>query len=223
MIDLKNKTALEFYFADHFDTVLFPVLADIYLKENDIIRAKKVCEIGLGYNPNHAEGLYTFAKVCLVEGDLRRAEKVLITLLNTESIHLQGYIMLAGIQKELKRGVNTIKSSWKEVLKIDPHHSEGLEYLQKLKKKSKSENKTKKKNIRKKSLGTPRPMKAEDLESLSISAKLATFTLVKVLEDQGLFYQALEVLDILEKKGKNTKRITLEKIRIQKRLPHHKD
>ena len=223
MIDLKNKTALEFYFADHFDTVLFPVLADIYLKEDDIIRAKKVCEIGLGYNPNHAEGLYTFAKVRLVEGDLRRAEKVLITLLNTESIHLQGYIMLAGIQKKLKRGVNTIKSSWKEVLKIDPHHSEGLEYLQKLKKKSKSENKTKKKNIRKKSLGTPRPMKAEDLESLSISAKLATFTLVKVLEDQGLFYQALEVLDILEKKGKNTKQITLEKIRIQKRLPHHKD
>ena len=223
MIDLKNKTALEFYFADHFDTVLFPVLADIYLKENDIIRAKKVCEIGLGYNPNHAEGLYTFAKVCLVEGDLRRVEKVLITLLNTGSIHLQGYIMLAGIQKELKRGVNTIKSSWKEVLKIDPHHSEGLEYLQKRGGKAKSGNKTKKKNTQKKSLGTPRPMKAEDLESLSISPKLATFTLVKVLEDQGLFYQALEVLDILEKKGKNTKRITLEKIRIQKRLPHHKD
>jgi len=177
----------------------------------------------LGYNPNHAEGLYTFSKVHLAEGDLRRAEKVLIILLNTGSIHLQGYITLAGIQKKLKRDVNTIESSWKEVLKIDPYHSEGLKYIQKLKKKSKSGNKTKKKNTRKKSLGTPRPMKAEDLESLSISPKLATFTLVKVLEDQGLFYQALDVLDILEKKGKNTKRITLEKIRIQNRLPHHKD
>ena len=223
MINLKNKTALEFYFADHFDTVLFPVLADIYLKEDDLIRAKKVCEIGLGYNPKHAEGLYTFARVHLAEGNLKGAEKVLITLLNTGSIHLQGYIMLAGIQKKLKRGVNTIESSWKEVLKIDPHHSEGLEYLQKLKKRSKSGNKTKKKNTRKKSLGTPKPMKAEDLESLSISPKLATFTLVKVLEDQGLFYQALDVLDILEKKGKNIKRITLEKIRIQNCLPHHKD
>ena len=80
MIDLKNKTALEFYFADHFDTVLFPVLADIYLKEDDLIRAKKVCEIGLEYNPNHAEGLYTFARVHLAEGDLKGAEKVLITL-----------------------------------------------------------------------------------------------------------------------------------------------
>ena len=101
-IDLKNKTALEFYFADHFDTVLFPVLADIYLKEDDLIRAKKVCEIGLGYNPKHAEGLYTFARVHLSEGDLKGAEKVLITLLNTGSIHLQGYIMLAGIQQKLK-------------------------------------------------------------------------------------------------------------------------
>ncbi|MAX31118.1 MAG: hypothetical protein CMG12_02100, partial [Candidatus Marinimicrobia bacterium] len=116
MIDLKNKTALEFYFADHFDTVLFPVLADIYLKEDDLIRAKKVCEIGLGYNPKYAEGLYTFARVHLAEGDLKEAEKALITLLNTGSIHLQGYIMLAGIQQKLKRGVNTIESSWKEVL-----------------------------------------------------------------------------------------------------------
>ena len=223
MIDLKNKTALEFYFADHFDTVLFPVLADIYLKENDIIRAKKVCEIGLSYNPNHADGLYTFARASLAGGDLKGAEKVLITLLNSGSTHLQGNVMLVGIQEELNRGINTVISGWKKVLEIDPHHSAGLESLRKLKKKSKSENKTKKKNIRKKSLGTPRPMKAEDLESLSISPKLATFTLVKVLEDQGLFYQALEVLDILEKKGKNTKRITLEKIRIQKRLPHHKD
>ena len=34
MIDLKDKTALEFHFADHFDTALFPVLADIYLKSD---------------------------------------------------------------------------------------------------------------------------------------------------------------------------------------------
>ena len=43
MIDLKDKTALEFHFADHFDTALFPVLADIYLQTGDLRRAKKVC------------------------------------------------------------------------------------------------------------------------------------------------------------------------------------
>ena len=221
MIDLKNKTALEFYFADHFDTVIFPILADIYLKENDIIRAKKVCEIGLSYNPNHADGLYTFARAYLAGGDLKGAEKVLITLLNSGSTHLQGNVMLVGIQEELNRGINTVISGWKKVLEIDPHHSAGLESLRKLEKKYKS--KAKKKNTRKKSLGTSKPLKAEDLQSLSISSKLATFTLVKVLEDQGLFYQALDVLDILEKKGGNTKRIPLERTRIQKRLQLHKN
>ena len=221
MIDLKNKTALEIYFADHFDTVIFPILADIYLKENDIIRAKKVCEIGLSYNPNHADGLYTFARAYLAGGDLKGAEKVLITLLNSGSIHLQGNVMLVGIQEELNRGINTVISGWKKVLEIDPHHSAGLESLRKLEKKYKS--KAKKKNTRKKSLGTSKPLKAEDLQSLSISSKLATFTLVKVLEDQGLFYQALDVLDILEKKGGNTKRIPLERTRIQKRLQLHKN
>ena len=29
-MNLKSKSELEKYFADHFDTVLFPVLADIY-------------------------------------------------------------------------------------------------------------------------------------------------------------------------------------------------
>ena len=34
-MDLKNQIELELYFADHFDTILFPVLADIYLNQED--------------------------------------------------------------------------------------------------------------------------------------------------------------------------------------------
>ena len=58
-MNLTNQTELELYFADHFDTILFPVLADIYLEQNDFKRARKVCEIGLGYhNPyKHFENL----------------------------------------------------------------------------------------------------------------------------------------------------------------------
>ncbi|GIT32469.1 MAG: hypothetical protein Ct9H300mP2_5480 [Candidatus Neomarinimicrobiota bacterium] len=37
-------------------------------------------------------------------------------------------------------------------------------------------------------------------EPLNVSVRLATFTLGNVLKNQGLFYQALEVLDLLEKK-----------------------
>ncbi len=44
-MDLKNQIELELYFADHFDKILFPVLADIYFNQEDYRRARKVCNI----------------------------------------------------------------------------------------------------------------------------------------------------------------------------------
>jgi hypothetical protein len=44
---------------------------------------------------------------------------------------------------------------------------------------------------------------------------LATFTLVSVLKNQGLFDQALNVLDALEEKGENLNSISLERETIQ--------
>ena len=51
-MDLDSQIELEIYFADHFDTILFPVLADLYLKNNELNRARKVCEIGLKHHKN---------------------------------------------------------------------------------------------------------------------------------------------------------------------------
>ena len=48
-------------------------------------------------------------------------------------------------------------------------------------------------------------------EPLKISSRLATFTLVSVLNTQGLFDEALNVLDSLEKKGENLESITFER------------
>ena len=87
-MNLKNQIELELYFADHFDTALFPVLADTYLQTGDLRRAKKVCEIGLGYTPDNIDGMYTFAKVHLVGGNLKNAENVLKILLTNKLFHL---------------------------------------------------------------------------------------------------------------------------------------
>ena len=40
---------------------------------------------------------------------------------------------------------------------------------------------------------------------------MATFTLVAVLKNQGLFEQALDVLDALEEKGESLESISLER------------
>ena len=74
-MDLKNQIELELYFADHFETVLFPVLADIYLRQNDFRRARKVCNIGLGYHENDSAGRFVLAQVEKAEGNLKNTKK----------------------------------------------------------------------------------------------------------------------------------------------------
>ena len=75
-MDLNNQIELELYFADHFDTILFPVLADIYMERNDLNRARKVCEIGLKYHKNNSAGLFILANIEKTEGNLKIAEKI---------------------------------------------------------------------------------------------------------------------------------------------------
>ena len=40
-MDITNQTELELYFADHFDTVLFPVLADMYRAKQTMLEQKE--------------------------------------------------------------------------------------------------------------------------------------------------------------------------------------
>ena len=76
-MDLDSQIELEIYFADHFDTILFPVLADLYLKNNELNRARKVCEIMLKHHKNDPAGLFVLANIDKVEGNLKEAEKFL--------------------------------------------------------------------------------------------------------------------------------------------------
>ena len=64
-------------------------------------------------------------------------------------------------------------------------------------------------------LNTQNTLIEKSPEPLKVSPSLATFTLVSVLKNQGLFDQALDVLDHLEKKGENTEAINIEREIIQ--------
>ena len=55
----------------------------------------------------------------------------------------------------------------------------------------------------------------EYTDPLKVSPRLATFTLVSVLKNQGLFSQALDVLEALEKKGESSDSIALERETIE--------
>ena len=213
-MDLKNQIELELYFADHFDTILFPVLADIYFNQEDYRRARKVCNIGLGYHENDAAGRFVLAKVEKAEGNLKDAEKELKHVLKYSPDNIDAAIMYCEIQTVLGRSPSRLLTSWKKVLALDPSNQTAREFIAKVEspKVENKKNKTTSKKASKRS--TPKKVTKkvdENTDSLNVSVRLATFTLVNVLKNQALFYQALEVLDLLEQKGEDPDMIRLER------------
>ena len=213
-MDLKNQIELELYFADHFDTILFPVLADIYFNQEDYRRARKVCNIGLGYHENDAAGRFVLAKVEKAEGNLKDAEKELKHVLKYSPDNIDAAIMYCEIQTVLGRSPSRLLTSWKKVLALDPSNQIAREFIAKVEspKVENKKNKTTSKKASKRSAPKKVTKKVdENTDSLNVSVRLATFTLVNVLKNQALFYQALEVLDLLEQKGEDPDMIRLER------------
>ena len=223
-MDFQNQIELELYFADHFDTILYPVLADLYFQQGDLRRARKVCEIGLKHHENDSIGLYMLAQIDKSEGNLKQAEKNLERVLLYTYEHLAAAEMLCEIQTVIGRAQSKLLRSWQHVSKLDPDNQIAEDFIKKVKggklKKSleplktnydnksqvskKNKNKTSQKTVIEKSTNP-----------LNVSTRLATFTLVAVLKNQGLFVQALDVLEILDQKGDNKKKVQQERRLIQ--------
>ena len=212
-MDLKNQIELELYFADHFDTILFPVLADIYLSQEDYRRARKVCNIGLGYHENDASGRFVLAQVEKADGNLKEAEKEIKHALKYSPDNIQAAVMLCEIQTVLGRSPSRLLTSWKKVLDLDPSNQTAKEFIEKVESESKDKSQQKKSPTKKPNISAGKTTKksSQSGESLNVSVRLATFTLVNVLKNQALFYQALEVLDLLEQKGEDPDMIRLER------------
>ena len=213
-MNLNNQSELEAYFADNFDTVLFPVLADMYLQKRDIERARKVCDIGLGYHPDHVDGKFILAMVELEIGNEREAEKLLKDVVLSGTDHLQAAFQLAVVQQSLGRAESTLQKSWNKVIDLDPENREAksiLTIIEKGEKPTKTIKRSKSKNSRKSSKRRQSSSKKDEGPQLAISPRIATFTMVNVLKNQKLFYQALDVLDILVTKGSDPVKIEQER------------
>lgn len=226
-MNLTNLTELELYFADHFDTVLFPVLAEIYQDKGEYDRAKRVCEIGLEHHPNSIDGQFVLSQAELGLGNLTGAEKWIKKVLTQIPDHKNAATSLPMVQEQLDRSPTTLKTSWKRAQEVDPDNQFAKDFLSD--KKTKPKPKPKKKKEKKSSVSTIPHIPIKDkskkplpkdlsVEGVAISPRLATMTLVNVLKGQGLYHQALEVLDILEEKGEDKKRIAEERKAIKSEL-----
>tara|TARA_S200000501_G_scaffold67635_2_gene59150 strand:+ start:32702 stop:33397 length:696 start_codon:yes stop_codon:yes gene_type:complete len=222
-MELTNQIQLELYFADHFDTILYSVLADIYLNQDDLKRARRVCEIGLRHHENDPAGLFVLAQVEKFEGNLKETELLLEKVLLYNEDHLAAAEMLCEIQTVLGRAQSKLLRSWQHVSKLDPNNQIAEDFIKKVKggklKKSLEPLKTnydKKPQVsNNKNKNSHKTIIEKSTNPLNVSTRLATFTLVAVLKNQGLFEQALDVLEILEEKGDNKKKVQQERRLIQ--------
>jgi len=225
-MNLNNQAELETYFADNFDTVLFPLLADMYLQNRDLVRARKVCEIGLGYHPDHVDGRFILAMIELEIGNERESEKLLKEVVQSGTDHLQAAFQLAIVQQSLGRAESTLQKSWNKVLDLDPENREAKSILSIIGKQETPEKVIQRKKISKKRTGkkTSKTRREKKIEGpqLAISPRIATFTMVNVLKNQNLYHQALDVLDILVTKGADVEKIEAERVVIKELLKAEK-
>ena len=209
MIDLTNKKFLETKFAEDFASPFYPMLADMYLLEGDLVRARKVCEVGLDHDSTNVDGKYILGKVAVAENKLTLAEKWLKQVVNENPAHFTALRLLINVEIQLKRGVKTIQAYINHMLQFIPHDEECLKWLNEINASGDL--------VDSKTLPDSTTQKTTEPiieKSYEIVESMATFTMVTVLKSQKHFHQALAVLEILKAKGRDGERIAGEKAEI---------
>ena len=230
VIDINNISELEHAFAEDFGTPVFPVLANHYLKNNDMERSRKVCELGLKHSPYSSDGKFILAKINLYENKLMNGEQLLKQVVDENPVHINGLRILIEVMRSLNRSPNSIKIYIQKILHILPDDDDSLKLLALIdnspqltvetspsvipdKKNlsiSVSKKSTPKKETKAKSIVNPPKDRVFD-----VGVGMATFTMVAVLKSQKHYQQALAVLSRLEEKGADVKRITTERIELE--------
>jgi len=197
---------LETMFANDFGSPVFPILAEYYLRDNQLGRALKVCETGLKHSLNNMHGKFILSKVLIKENKLKEAEKTLKEIAK-DSINIEALFLLIDISIKLDRSPTTIKQYVSKLNNLLPKHKKVKQYNKKyLSPKKKDKSKESLPTIQKKST------------SVKIDDKLATKTMYNLLYTQKRYSHALEVLNIMELHKKNTRFIKKNKPDLIKKI-----
>ena len=208
-MDFSNRQEMGIIFRNHPETKLFPLIADRYSMDGEYSKAEEICKMGLNHHPDHPDGLFILAQINRKNKNYKTAEGILKKLFKTHTIYPEALNLLAGIQEKINRSPNTLKTVKKKYKRFD--------YT--------TVDQKKNKNLKRNKLGkhkTVPSVSSTELKPLEVSPQLATFTLVKILEAQGLYPQALDILDMLQDKEKDKKKLIEYRDRIIKKFHTNK-
>ena len=134
LIDITDITSLEHLFAEDFSTPLFPVLANHYLKDRQLKRARKVCEVGLKHSPKNSDGKFILAKINLYENKIVQSKQLLKQVVEENLVHIKALKILIEVMTALDRSPNSIIKYVNKLLEILPGDSDAITLLDKLEK-----------------------------------------------------------------------------------------
>ena len=132
MININDKTALEGVFAEDFGSPYYPILANLYLQEGDLRRAKKVCEVGLKHDSSNVDGKFILAKVAMAENKLTVAEKWLKQVVDENTANFNAIRLLISLEIQLGRSPKTIQIYISSLLQFLPYDGECIKWLKEI-------------------------------------------------------------------------------------------
>ena len=221
MINIRDKKALENAFAQDFGSPYFPILADLYIQEGDLRRAKMVCEVGLEHSSGNDCGKFILAKVALAEEKFTVAERWLKQVVRENPANFNALRLLIRLEFTLKRSPKTILEFIQHILHYLPKDVECLGWLENIAIELPKEKKVNKTQQNDDTLSNGSPGKEhvplEDID-YEMEKSMATFTMFQVLKSQKHYQQAMAVLKMLESKNMDAERISKERSEIQSLL-----
>ena len=218
-----NIKLLEEIFSEDFNSPIYAILAEEYLNLGDLDRASTVCNIGLENNPQDLAGQYLLAKTYFFQNKKNESRKILNQILSHFPIHLNARQLIIKILKQ--QGDKAKLASHIEKLHeyfpdVEPANSSNPSIkIENLKEEKKDFQETPRVKELKEEFDINHDKKSSNIkDSFVISKNMATFTFVDILINQKHYSEALEILDLLEKKGKQKKKIKEKREHIRKEM-----
>ena len=199
-----TKSELESLFADDFSSPIFPILSEFYLKENDISRAKKVCEIGLKFDSTNIEGIYMLAKIHILSDHITKAEKLLKINFHNNLFSIQTLKLLVEIRDTLNRSSKETKKIIDQLLLIEADDSFAHEWIHNYENNG----------------GYDHNISPKGDITFNISNDIASFTFYNVLKKQKYYNQAEIVLNLLQSNKKIDPQIYQQEKQLISKLLH---
>lgn len=119
-MNLKEQIAfLEARLRDNPKSLVFARLADLYLDQNRIDDAVRLCTAGVKHNPSYVTGSYVLAKGYILSQDYENAESALKQVISHDREFLAAHKLLGDLMRKLG-WENKAVLHYRDILRIDP-------------------------------------------------------------------------------------------------------